>query len=139
MMLAREKPAGTAVIASTLSAKLYGLEILKQNIEDNSSNTTRFLVLAKDPLAEGGDKCTIVFSTTHKPGALLAILTAFSESEINLTRIESRPMPNNPGMYVFLLDFLGSDHNENVKKALEKVRKDAAMFRLLGCYRRASQ
>ena len=139
MMLAREKPAGTAVIASKLSADLYGLEVLRQNVEDNSSNTTRFLVLAKEPLAEGGNKCTIVFSTAHKPGALLAILTAFSESEINLTRIESRPMPNNPGMYVFLLDFLGSDKDPNVKKAIERVSKDAAFFRNLGCYRRAEQ
>ncbi len=139
MMLAREKHAGTAVISSSFCADLYGLEILKENIEDLGSNRTRFLVLSKEPLKDGGDKCSIVFSTAHKPGALLAILGAFSESEINLTRIESRPQPGNPGMYVFLLDFIGSDRDTGVIRALERVKKDAVHFRLLGCYRRAAE
>ena len=135
MMLARDRLAGTAVISSMYCAELYGLEVLKENIEDNNTNTTRFLVLAKQPKDEEGDKCSIVFSTAHKPGALFSILSAFSESEINLTRIESRPMPKAPGMYVFLLDFLGSAKDKSVTIALEKVKKDAQRFRLLGCYR----
>lgn len=138
MMLARERPAAAAVIASHLSAELYGLEVLKENIEDNHTNATRFLKISRNACEQAGNKCTIAFSTAHKPGALLCILSAFSEAEINLTRIESRPMPRNPGMYVFLLDFLGSDRDEKVTSALEKVKKDAPMFRLLGCYQKAS-
>ena len=137
MMLARERPAASAVIASRLAADLYNLNILKENVEDNHSNATRFFVLSRKPLPEQGDKCSIVFATAHKPGALYCVLKAFSESEINLTRIESRPMPHTPGKYVFLLDFLGSDQEDRVKSALEMVRKESASLRVLGCYKKA--
>lgn len=139
MMLARERPAASAAIASDLCAELYDLEILKENIEDEAANSTRFLVLAREPSAQKGDKCSIVFSTAHKPGALFRILKAFSEADINLTRIESRPVAKDPGRYAFLLDFQGWDGDGRVADTLEKVKKDTAMYRFLGCYAEAAK
>jgi len=136
LMLSREKPAATAVIAASLCAELYSLEVLKENIEDHPSNSTRFLMIEAAPAKEPGDKCSIMFSTAHRPGALFCLLSAFSEAAINLTRIESKPLPGSPGHYAFLLDFMGSADDSQVKEALAKVEKEAVRFRLLGCYRR---
>ena len=136
-MLSRERPIGTAVLASRLCADLYGLEILKESVENNQANTTRFLVIAKEPLKGQGNKCSIAFVTGHKPGALYSFLKAFYEADINLTRIESRPA-REPGSVAFLLDFQGSDETESVKKVLAAVREGCTQFRLLGCYREAA-
>lgn len=132
-MLAKDRPTGAAVIASKLCANMYNLEIIKENVQDNDRNTTRFIVLSKKEV-KAGSKCSIVFSTAHKAGALFRILGIFSDSGINLTRIESRPIVSEPGNYAFLLDFQGSDKDGNVSKALEKVKKETVMFKFLGCY-----
>lgn len=134
LMLARDRPVAAAVIASSLCAQLYNLEIVKEDIEDESSNQTRFIVLAKKKSEKAGEKCTVTFSTAHKPGALLNVLKLFSDSGVNLTRIESRPTPKSPGNYAFLMDFVGSDQDAKVKKALEQAAKETAQFRVLGCY-----
>ena len=134
-MLARERPVGTAVLASRLCAELYGLEILKDNVENNVLNTTRFVVIAGEPVHNGGDKCSIVFVTHHKPGALYNFLRAFSEAEINLTRIESRPARDEGGNVAFLLDFQGSECDSNVVEVLARMKESCQYFKLLGCYR----
>ena len=115
MMVAKDKPNGAAAIASKLCAELYDLEVLKENVEDHTSNTTRFVVLSKDYSKEVGNKCSIIFSTAHKPGALFEIIKLFYESKTNLTRIESRPVPNDPGKFVFLVDFQGSDKDKKLQ------------------------
>ena len=134
LMLSRERPAASAVIASPLCARLYNLEVLKQNIEDVDSNSTRFLVLARESQRQDGQKCSLVCTTAHKPGALFHLLSVFSEAQINLTRIESRPVPKNPGAYAFILDFAGSDSDPKVTAALKKAEQEAAVLKLLGCY-----
>ncbi len=136
-MLSNERPKAAAAIASRLCADIYDLEVLKENIEDHESNNTRFLVLAREPVKEGGDKCSIIFSTAHKAGALYGILKLFSEAGINLTRIESRPIRKDPGKFAFLLDFEGSDSDGKVAGTLAKVQEEAVMYKFLGCYRRA--
>ncbi|MBI5046467.1 prephenate dehydratase [Candidatus Micrarchaeota archaeon] len=140
MMIAKDRPAGAAAIASSLCAELYGLEVLKENIEDHNSNTTRFLVLSKDASVSSkteGNKCTVVFSTAHKTGALFEILKLFYESKINLTKIESRPVTKDPGKFAFLVDFQGSDRNPIVQTLLKSIQKETTMFRFLGCYKEA--
>ena len=137
-MLFRDRPGGTAVIAGASCAKLYHLEVIKENIEDHSDNVTRFLIISGKEAAEPGDKCSIVFSTAHKAGALFEILEAFAGNGLNLTRIESVPMGSRPGNYVFFLDFLGSDRDEQVRKVLENVREKTSRFRFLGCYKRGA-
>ena len=132
-MLAENRPKQAAAIASTLSAKLYNLEIIKEQVEDLEKNMTRFLVLSKEENTEEGDKCSIVFATEHKAGTLFSVLQAFASKDINLTRIES--IPNEPGDYAFFLDFEGSNKNDRVTKALSEVNKITIRFRLMGCYK----
>lgn len=131
-MIAEKQPRGCACIAGKLSAELYNLEILKENIEDLSSNRTRFLLLSKQPHEDGGTKCTITFTTEHKAGTLFSVLELFASSGINLTRIES--IPNEPGDYSFFLDFDGSIKDPQIISTLEKAEKQTSGFKLLGCY-----
>ncbi|NOZ01839.1 MAG: bifunctional chorismate mutase/prephenate dehydratase [Deltaproteobacteria bacterium] len=133
-MLFQNRPEGNAVIAGELCARLYHLEIIKENIEDHTDNVTRFQVIAREPCREAGDKCSIVFSTEHRAGALFDVMKAFADHELNLTRVESVPLGGTPGNYVFFLDFEGSDQDEVVQQALDEVRPNTTMFRFLGCY-----
>jgi len=137
-MLSEERPKATAAIASRLCAETYGLEVLRENIEDHASNTTRFFILSRQKAKTKGDKCSIIFSTPHKAGALFSVLKEFSDAKINLTRIESRPIRNDPGNFAFLLDFQGSDQDPGVSEALERVREHTAIYKFLGCYKEAS-
>ena len=132
-MLTEKRLKRTAVIASRLCARLYNLEIIKENVEDLDKNMTRFLVLSRSEDKEDGDKCSIVFTTEHKAGALFSVLQTFAKKNINLTRIES--IPNEPGNYAFFLDFEGSNKNDNVVEALKAVKMITTSFRLMGCYK----
>ncbi|VVC01755.1 Prephenate dehydratase [uncultured archaeon] len=138
-MLSDERPKAAAAIASRLCAELYGLEVLKENIEDHGSNSTRFVVLSREKSAGKGNKCSVIFSTSHKAGSLYNALKIFSDASINLTRIESRPVRNEPSKYAFLLDFEGSDQDGKVIDALDKMKEQASMFKFLGCYKAAGR
>ena len=131
-MLAEKQPRGAACIASRLAARLYNLEILKENIEDSNINRTRFLVLSKQENPEDGTKCSITFTTEHKSGTLFGILELFAKAGINLTRIES--IPNEPGNYSFFLDFDGSIKDSGITATLEKAEKQTSGLKVLGCY-----
>lgn len=139
MMLVSERPKAAAVIASRLAAEIYNLEILKEDIEDHESNSTRFLVLSREKGKENGNKCSIVFSTLHKAGALFSVLKIFADAELNLTRIESRPIRDERKKFAFLLDFQGSESDPRVQQALDKAQKEMASFRLLGCYKESKE
>lgn len=130
-MVAETELENIAAIASPLAARLYNLHILSENIADYPANSTRFLILGLQPV-NGGDKCTILFSTAHKAGTLYKVLEIFANASINLTRIESAPLP--PERFVFFLDFLGSEQDEKVQSALAAVQKITTDFKLLGCY-----
>ncbi len=132
-MLAEERPKGSAAIASRLCAELYHLEIIKEGVEDLERNMTRFLVISKEEDKEGGDKCSVVFSTEHKAGTLFHVLEEFAREDINLTRIES--IPNEPGNYAFFVDFVGSSKDKNVVEAMKKVKGITTHFKLIGCYK----
>jgi prephenate dehydratase/chorismate mutase/prephenate dehydratase len=136
-MLAHDRPKAAAAIASRYAAELYGLEVLKENIEDHPGNTTRFVVVARERLAQAGDKCSLCFSTAHKAGALQDVLKLFSEAGINLTRIESIPDRDAPGSFLFVLDLIGSDAEPKVAQALAKVKERTHRYRLLGCFKEA--
>jgi prephenate dehydratase/chorismate mutase/prephenate dehydratase len=137
-MLREQRPAATGVIASRLCAELYNLEILKENIEDHTSNTTRFVVLSREARHEKGNKCSLIFSVSHRPGGLFSVLQILSDKGINMTRIESRPLRNDPGSYAFFLDFEGSDQDEPMIQALDAISKRSITFKFLGCYRASS-
>lgn len=138
--LAKSEGAGVAAIASLQAGQLYGLNILASNIEDDPSNTTRFLVIGKqDPSRTGSDVTAIVLSAhRNQPGALFKLLQPFADAKLDLTRIESRPMKGSPVQdYFFFVDFVGHASDELVKKALDEVRANAAFFKILGSYPQA--
>lgn len=132
-MLAREKPRGVAAVASALAARLYGLQVLQEDIEDERSNFTRFLLLAREP-GEPGDKCSLVFSTRHQSGSLNSVLELFAAAGLNLTRIASTPRRSDPGSYSFFLDFEGTTLDPSVRQALDELAKRSTFYRFLGCY-----
>lgn len=133
-MLAETRPVAAAALASPLAAELYGLDIIKENVQDLDDNRTRFVVLSRDSgePSTDGDKCTAVFMAEHKAGSLFRILEVFAREGINLTRIES--VPERPGEYAMFLDFLGSDRDPKVGKALQEARALNPSLRILGCY-----
>lgn len=124
-----------AAIASEQAAQLYQLNILESNIEDQEDNTTKFWVIGKDETQPSGeDKTAIIVSMTNKPGALLDILTCFSQRDINMTRIISRPSTNKKWDYQFFIDVLGHKDDDNLKQALQEVESKVATFKLLGSF-----
>jgi len=132
-MLSEKRPEGAAAIASKLCASLYGLEIIKENIEAPANNRTRFLVLSKEEGCETPAKCSIVFSTQHKAGTLFRVLELFAREGLNLTRIES--FPTEPGSFAFFLDFEMSQDKSKVHEVLNRARKITTFLKPLGYYK----
>lgn len=128
---------GTAAIGTKRAAHLYGGSILRSDVQDDASNTTRFVLLAReDAERTGDDKTSILFSTADKPGALVDVLQEFARRGINLTKIESRPSKESLGEYVFLVDLEGHRTDELVRQALEGVQPHTQHLRVFGSYRR---
>jgi 3-deoxy-7-phosphoheptulonate synthase len=130
-----QKLAEAAAIAGRPAAERYHMEILVEAIEDDPRNYTRFVVIggarAKGP---PGDKCSIIYTTANKPGALVRTLQIFSRRQINLTKLESRPIPGRPWEYRFSVDLEGAEKDPKVREALEELRAEAASLKFLGCY-----
>jgi len=130
--------AGAAAIASEVAAKLYDLNIVKANIEDDPDNTTRFLVIGKDVTPpSGADKTTLLVSARNKPGALWSLLQPFAETNISLTRIESRPSRVGMWEYVFFIDIEGHADDPQISEALQKLQQESSMLKILGSYPKA--
>ena len=131
---------GGAAIAGLPAARLYALSILASNIEDDPSNTTRFLVIGKQsPGRTGADITSLVLSShRNQPGALFRLLQPFADIGLDLTRIESRPMKGAPIQdYFFFIDFAGHLQDAPVRSPLDAVQADAAFFKILGSYPKA--
>lgn len=134
-MVEEEGMRNAAGIASALAAEIYGMEVLAKNIETENSNTTRFLVLGTEkPAPTGRDKTSLVLRTKHEPGALLRVLEAFAREGVNLTKLESRPVPKEPWTYSFFLDCEGHKQDTALKRALDAARAHVMELRVLGSY-----
>lgn len=133
--LIASKEKGTAAISSELAGKIYGINLIAKGIQDMSNNTTRFLVIGNSaPKKSGKDKCSIMFSVQHKPGALFSALKPFHDNKVNLTKIESRPAKQKQWEYVFFIDFEGFLEDEGVKETLEELERHCTFVKVLGCY-----
>ena len=128
----------SAAVASARAARIYDMQILAREIEDNPRNTTRFFVLGKqDCSPTGEDKTSIVFLLKHRPGTLHEALGEFSGRGINLTKIESRPTRQKPWEYNFYLDFEGHRSDAAIKEALGRVEDISVFLKVLGSYPKA--
>ncbi len=128
-----------AAIASGRAADFYEMEVLAREIEDNPNNFTRFFVLGKqDAPPSGNDKTSIVFSVSHKPGALYDCLRELAASRINLTKIESRPTRQRPWEYNFYLDYEGHNEDAASRVALGRLEDGALFVKVLGSYPKAA-
>ncbi len=138
-MLAEERPAGAAAVASEAAAAIYGGQILRRNLEDNRKNYTRFFLLTKQKKtpqsATGAWKTSVAFGASNQPGALFKAMACFALRDLNLTKIESRPLPGKPWEYLFYVDFAGSTDDKPVQRALQDLAETTPLFRILGSYR----
>ncbi len=125
-----------AAVSSKKAAQLYDLDILKSNINFNQSNYTRFIVIGKNlEISNDCNKISILFSILHKPGTLFNILKYFAENNLNMTKIESRPIVDKSWEYFFYIDFEGCLKDEVVKETIKLIEKDSIYFKLLGNYK----
>lgn len=137
-LLREEGARDAAAIASELAARLYRAHIVKRHLEDHRANFTRFFLLSRGGRPIGPpDKTSILFSIRHVPGALFRCMGVFALREINLLKIESRPLIGRPWEYVFHVDFEGSADEERCRNALRHLEEVCHMVRLLGSYPRA--
>ncbi|OQB40621.1 MAG: P-protein [Candidatus Latescibacteria bacterium ADurb.Bin168] len=127
-----------AAISSAQAAMDYELEILASGIESNHQNFTRFLIVALDPDAgsgrPGNKKVSVAFALRHAPGTLFKSIGVFALRDIDLLKIESRPIPGTPWQYLFYLDFAGDVEEPRVGKALDHLGELTSFLRVLGCY-----
>lgn len=120
-------------IASSLCAEIYGLDILAEDINSNSGNETRFFVIVKRGDIKISEKTSLALKTKHYPGALVDCLKIFQLHNINLSKLESRPIPENPWEYVFYVDIESEMGPEIIEKALDILKKQADV-KILGSY-----
>ena len=135
-MLRERKICGAAAIASKIAARFYGGRILEAHLEDHRENYTRFLLLSRQAFVPpNGNKVSIVFSTRNAPGALFKCLSVFALRDIDLTKMESRPLRGRPWEYFFYLDFAGNVNQQRCQNALNHLAEVTNFLRVLGCYK----
>lgn len=139
-MLAERQIRGAAAIASRIAAQVYRARVLRTHLENHRENYTRFLLLSKSSKASPrANKVSIVFSTRNVPGALYKCLSVFALRDIDLTKMESRPLRGRPWEYFFYLDFVGNLKEERCRNALTHLAEVTNFLRVLGCYASAKR
>ncbi|NIT60766.1 MAG: hypothetical protein GWN00_32545 [Aliifodinibius sp.] len=126
-----------AAIAGSYAADIYGLKILKRDLANQSENFTRFVVVSRQPVEVDPQipcKTSLLMVTTHQQGALVGCLNIIADHGIDMTKLESRPKPNEPWKYQFYLDIEGNIANSEVQVALQELEQEASSLKVLGCY-----
>lgn len=135
-LVAEEKDHTKAAICSARAAELYGLEILAENINSDSRNTTRFVVISpRMELREGRDKVCISFTTPHESGSLHEVLTIFAVHGLNLVRLESRPIPEHSWEYMFFTEFTGDLLDPDMDAVMHELTQTAEDLRVFGNFK----
>ena len=139
-MIAEKGLRDSAAVASSVAAGIYGAAILKPSIEDDRRNFTRFFQIHRTaavpaaPVSKRAAKTSVVFTTRNVPGALFRAIGAFAMRDVDLNKIESRPLRGKPWEYLFYLDFAGRETDPQVANALNHLRELADFLRILGTY-----
>jgi chorismate mutase/prephenate dehydratase len=126
-----------AAIAGSYAANIYGLKILKRDLANQSENFTRFVVVGPQSVEVDPQipcKTSLLMVTTHEQGALVGCLNIIADHDIDMTKLESRPKPNQPWKYQFYLDIEGNIANPEVNLALQELEQKASSLKVLGCY-----
>lgn len=124
-----------AAIGSKKTAEIYNLNVLRENINDDQTNQTRFVLIGDfETELTGNDKTSLVFATENKPGALMEILNIFYENNINLSYIVSRPSKINFGDYNFIVNFDGHIKDPKIFRTVEQIKEKTTFFRFFGSY-----
>ena len=132
-----EKIMDGAAIASDLAAEIYKMKILKNELQDSPENYTRFLLLSKkEEIKKNSDKTSIVFSIDNTPGALFRSIRVFALRNIDLYKIESRPLHGKPWEYFFYIDFAGDLSDVKCKQAISDLEALTSYLKILGSYQR---
>jgi chorismate mutase/prephenate dehydratase len=132
--LAGEKP-GAAAIASLQAGVHHGLDVLAENIEDNPANTTRFAVIGDHVSPPtGNDRTAMLFQTEHRPGALAEAMNIFKRNKLNLTWIESFPVPNTSRIYLFFVEMEAHERDARFQRAVAALGKKALRLEILGSF-----
>jgi len=127
--------ASLAAIASAGAGEAYGLKTIAANVQDLAANTTRFLVMAPRPVERSGrDKTTALFAVADRVGALNQALSLFARNQINISKIESRPLRSRPWEYLFFVDLMGHREDPKLAKALKSLESKALFLKVLGSY-----
>ncbi|MGN8800446.1 prephenate dehydratase [Candidatus Merdisoma sp. HCP28S3_D10] len=133
--VAEEKDKTQAAIASTLAGRQQGLKMLDEGINRSMNNSTRFLIVTNQPIfCRDAKKVSICFEVTHESGCLYNVLSHFIFNNLNMCRIESRPIPDRNWEYHFFVDFEGNLNDSAVKNALRGIREEALNLKILGNY-----
>jgi chorismate mutase/prephenate dehydratase len=131
---AKDDPQAAAV-ASAQAGVNYGLPVIVKNIEDNPDNVTRFVVISTTTSQPtGNDKTALLFEVAHKPGALADAMAIFKRNRLNMTMIDSYPVPGSLGRYLFFVEFVGHEDEAPVRKAISTLAKQAQRAEVLGSY-----
>ncbi len=137
--MAAEQP-GVAAVGSLGAAEVYGLKVLARSIEDIPNNVTRFFVIAREPAqTPAGPKTSILVTLKDEPGVLFRVLQPLARREVNMTKIESRPLKRRPWEYRFFMDLDGDPAAEPLRTALAEMREACVELRVLGTYEKAQR
>jgi len=124
-----------AAIGSQEAAEIHQMEILEEGIESNPQNYSRFAIISRQPLSdEPKNKTSIIFSTSHAPGALLEVLKVFSDNSVNLVKLESRPVHGKPWEYMFYADLEADACEKAFKPILASVEAKTDFLKIIGVY-----